>query len=54
MLGISGVISCEGDDDIVPVPELQEPSYWRFLEGTGYDGRSFDRVTALAVLSRKY
>ena len=25
MLGISGVISCDGDDDIVPAPEYGVP-----------------------------
>ena len=49
MLGISGVISCDGDDDIVPAPEYGVPVMEFRISGKAVDAKTGEPVKGIAV-----
>jgi putative lipoprotein (rSAM/lipoprotein system) len=49
MLGISGVISCDGDDDIVAVPEYGVPVMEFRISGRAVDAKTGHPVKGIAV-----
>ena len=49
MLGISGVISCDGDDDNMPAPEYGVPVMEFRISGKAVDAKTGEPVKGIAV-----